>query len=112
MMKKLKLKWKIIIWAAMLMIGLFVSYNILQYFVMNSWMIHYEEQSIEKKMDTIQNYYSKQNLSNQIILEHKSFLKSINEKSETIRIMDKNGKSIVALSEEDVLKCNFSPCSK
>ena len=85
MMNKLKLKSKIVLWATVLMIGLFVSYNILQYFVMNSWMIHYEEQSIEKKMTAIQNYYSNQKLSVQFIKENESFINSINEKSETIR---------------------------
>ena len=103
MMKKLKLKSKIVLWATVLMIGLFVSYNILQYFVMNSWMIHYEEQSIEKKMTTIQNYYSNQKLSVQFIKENESFINSINEKSETIRVLDKEGKSIVAVSEEELL---------
>ena len=103
MMKKLKLKSKIVLWATVLMIGLFVSYNILQYFVMNSWMIHYEEQSIEKKMATIQNYYSNQKLSVQFIKENESFIHSINEKSETIRVLDKEGKSIVAVSEEELL---------
>ncbi|MFJ8065698.1 sensor histidine kinase [Psychrobacillus sp. NPDC096426] len=102
-MKNLKLKMKIVLWATVLMIGLFVSYNILQYFVMNSWMIHYEEQSIEKKMNTIQNYYSNQKLSVQFIKENESFINSINEKSETIRILDKEGKSIVAVSEEELL---------
>ena len=104
MMKKLKLKWKIVLWATALMIGLFVSYNILQYFVINSWMIHYEEQSIEKKMTTIQNYYSNQKLSIQLIKENETFVKSINEKSETIRILDKDGNSIVAVSEEELLQ--------
>lgn len=103
MMKNLKLKMKIVLWATVLMIGLFVSYNILQYFVMNSWMIHYEEQSIEKKMNTIQNYYSNQKLSVQFIKENESFINSINEKSETIRILDKEGKSIVEVSEEELL---------
>ncbi|SES17591.1 cell wall metabolism sensor histidine kinase WalK [Psychrobacillus sp. OK032] len=103
MMKKLKLKSKIVLWATVLMIGLFVSYNILQYFVMNSWMIHYEEQSIEMKMTTIQNYYSNQKLSVQFIKENESFIHSINEKSETIRILDKDGKSVVAVSEEELL---------
>lgn len=103
MMKKLKLKSKIVLWATVLMIGLFVSYNILQYFVMNSWMIHYEEQSIEKKMNTIQNFYSNQKLSVQFIEENESFINSINEKSETIRVLDKEGKSVVAVSEEELL---------
>lgn len=103
MMKKLKLKSKIVLWATVLMIGLFVSYNILQYFVINSWMIHYEEQSIEKKMTTIQNYYSNEKLSVQFIKENESFINSINEKSETIRILDKEGKSVVAVSEEELL---------
>ncbi|MFF2753229.1 sensor histidine kinase [Psychrobacillus sp. NPDC058041] len=103
MMKKLKLKWKIVLWATALMIGLFVSYNILQYFVINSWMTHYEEQSIEKKMTTLQNYYSNQKLSSRLIKENETFVKSINEKSETIRILDKEGNSIVAVSEEELL---------
>lgn len=103
MMNKLRLKSKIVLWATILMIGLFVSYNILQYFVMNSWMIHYEEQSIEKKMTTIQNYYSNQKLSVQFIKENESFINSINEKSETIRVLDKEGKSVVAVSNEELL---------
>ena len=94
---------KIILWATVLMIGLFVSYNILQYYVMNSWMIHYEEQSIEKKMNTIQNYYSNQKLSVQFIKENESFINSINEKSETIRILDIEGKNIVAVSDDELL---------
>ena len=103
MMKKLKLKSKIVLWATVLMIGLFISYNVLQYFVINSWMIHYEEQSIEKKMTTIQNYYSNQKLSIQFLKENESFINSINEKSETIRVLDKEGKSVVAVSNEELL---------
>jgi two-component system sensor histidine kinase ArlS len=103
---KLKLKWKLVLWSTLLMMGLFVSYNLLQYFVMNSWMVRYEEQSIERKMDTTQEYYSKQDnqkLSIRMIKESKSFLESINEKSETIRILDQYGRSIVAVSEEELL---------
>lgn len=104
MMKSLKLKTKVVLWTTVMMIGLFVSYNILQYFVMNSWMIHYEEQSVENKMLSIQNLYGNQNLSSQFIKENKSFIHSINEKSETIRILDENGESIIAVSEEELLQ--------
>ncbi|MGE7998901.1 sensor histidine kinase [Lysinibacillus sp. NPDC093190] len=104
MMKSLKLKTKVILWTTVMMIGLFVSYNILQYFVMNSWMVHYEEQSIENKMIAIQNLYVDQKLSSQFIKENKSFIHSINEKSETIRILDENGESIIAVSEEELLQ--------
>ncbi|MGE7913928.1 sensor histidine kinase [Lysinibacillus xylanilyticus] len=103
MMKSLKLKTKIILWTTTLMISLFVSYNILQYFVVNSWMIHYEEQSIAQKMVAIQNLYADKKLSSQFIKENESFIHSINEKSETIRILDKDGKNIIAVSEEELL---------
>ncbi|MGE7945312.1 sensor histidine kinase [Lysinibacillus sp. NPDC093688] len=104
MMKSLKLKTKVILWTTVMMIGLFVSYNILQYFVMNSWMVHYEEQAIENKMIAIQNLYDDQKLSSKFIKENKSFIHSINEKSETIRILDENGESIIAVSEEELLQ--------
>lgn len=103
---KLKLKWKLVLWSTLLMIGLFLSYNLLQYFVMNSWMVRYEEQSIERKMDATQEYFSEQdnqNLSISTFKESESFLESINEKSETIRIYDRYGRSVVAVSQEEEL---------
>ncbi len=54
--KSINIKWKLTLWAAFLMIFLFLSYTILQYFVIQNWELNQEKQTIEKKMEEITSY--------------------------------------------------------
>jgi two-component system sensor histidine kinase ArlS len=105
-MKSMKIKWKLAFWSAILMVALFLTYNFLQYFVMNAWIVHHEEQSIQSKMDDILRFYQReyQNQPSPTQLkDSKRFLEGINENSETIRVLNENGKALLSVSQHDLL---------
>ena len=52
-MKNLNLKWKLTLWAALMMLILFFSYSLLQYFVIQNWVVAQEKQTIQKKMEEV-----------------------------------------------------------
>ncbi|RLQ91087.1 HAMP domain-containing sensor histidine kinase [Falsibacillus albus] len=99
-----KIKWKLVLWSAALIMGLFFAYNLLQYFVMSAWMVHHEELAIQDKMNEVQHYYQKERhlpSEQQQLVEDKEFLQGINEKSEMIIVYDQNDKPLITVSQTD-----------
>lgn len=94
--KGINIKWKLTLWAALLMLTLFFSYNILQYFVIQNWVVDQEKRTIQKKMDEVIAYI--QVTGNILGSEH--YLDVLNEKYQLIRIVDENNSPLFTISDE------------
>ena len=98
-MKHLNLKWKLTFWSAFLLLILFLSYSLLQYFVIQNWVIAHEKQTIQKKMEDVLGYLQESNSKNDVLgSEH--YLDILNENDQLIRIVDEKGIPLFTISDE------------
>ncbi|CAM3823731.1 MULTISPECIES: HAMP domain-containing sensor histidine kinase [Mesobacillus] len=97
--KSINLKWKLTLWAALLMLFLFFSYNILQYFVIQNWVVNQEKQTIQKKMEEVTAYIQDSNFKGNIS-ESEHYLDILNEKYQLIRIVRENNSPLFTISDE------------
>lgn len=97
----LPLRWKLTLWSSLLIFILFASYNVLQYFVINSWTLSYEKQSLTHQLNEIEQVlYSDSGQANEDhIEEESSIIKGINDKHQAIRILNKKGIPILSVSD-------------
>jgi two-component system, OmpR family, sensor histidine kinase ArlS len=81
---------------------LFAAYNIVQYVVINQWMMKQEEAAIQKNMTELQNYFQEKHevLDAAQLLESKSYLEKWIQKNQLIRILDQHGNAIITVSNE------------
>lgn len=98
---RLPLKWKLLLAAATLISGLFIVYNFAQYNVLQRWMLRQEETSIHEMMAELQDHFSNGVLSDdpQLLDRHKRFIESINQKYQLVRVLDTNGKTVLAVTD-------------
>ncbi|MFT4413405.1 HAMP domain-containing sensor histidine kinase [Bacillus sp. UMB0728] len=97
--KSINIKWKLTLWAALLMLFLFFSYNILQYFVIQNWVVNQEKQTIQKKMDEVTAYIQDSNFKGNVS-ESEHYLDVLNEKYQLIRIVKENNSPLFTISDE------------
>ena len=95
----MNIKWKLTLWAAFLMIFLFMSYTILQYFVIQNWVVTQEKHTIQKKMEEVIAYVQESNSKNDIS-EREHYLDVLNEKYQMIRIVKENDTPLLTISDE------------
>ena len=98
-MKSLNLKWKLTLWAALLMLILFFSYSLLQYFVIQNWVVTQEKQTIQKKMEEVLGYIQESH-SIEGIYKSEHYLDILNGKDQLIRIVDKESIPLFTISDE------------
>lgn len=97
----LKIKWKLALGASLLLVLLFLTYNILQYIAMNSWMVRYEQKTIQNNLKDVKVYLKdKESISAEQIRESKSYLQKVNEKYQMIRILDEQQHVIMTVSND------------
>lgn len=98
--RRLPIKWKLTLLSTLLLFLLFAAYNAVQYFVIEKWMIRQEKSGIEQNMREILNYFLEQEFSfDEAESSHiRGFLEKINEKNQSIRVLDDKGRPIVAVS--------------
>lgn len=96
----LPIRWKLALWSSIVLFGLFATYNSLQYYVLNSWMMDQEERHIKEKMNEVQNFFADPShlIDRNSIINSSRFLENIVEADELIRIMDRNGNLIVGVA--------------
>ncbi|KIY23067.1 HAMP domain-containing sensor histidine kinase [Mesobacillus subterraneus] len=97
--KNMNIKWKLTLWAALLMLFLFFSYNILQYYVIQNWVVKQEKQTIQKKMDEVVAYIQDSNFKGNVS-ESEHYLDVLNEKYQMIRIVQENNTPLFTISDE------------
>lgn len=100
-MLRLPVKWKMVLWSSLTLFLLFTAYNVAQYITINQWMINEEKTSIQRSMAELQDYFQEKsaNLDAQSIVNSKSFLQTMNERNQLIRILDEKGQPIVTVAD-------------
>jgi two-component system sensor histidine kinase ArlS len=99
-LSSLPIQWKLIIGASCLLCFLFISYNTMQYFVINHWLVKQEEQTIQKNMNELQSYFAEKTVDKKQIQNSQNFIDKINQRYQMIRILDKNGVPILTVTDE------------
>jgi two-component system sensor histidine kinase ArlS len=97
--RKLPIKWKLTIWSSALLCILFVSYNILQYVVMERWSINYEKQNSKYQLIELEAFFKEKSIRTPSELKsYAQYFATINEKNQLIRILDDKGKPVLIVS--------------
>jgi two-component system sensor histidine kinase ArlS len=101
-LSQLPIQWKLIIGSSLLLCFLFVSYNGVQYLVINHWLMKQEERAIQSTMDELQIYFSEKKsvLDNKQITDSRNFITKVNKRNQMIRILDNQGHAIFTISDE------------
>ncbi|MCF6410063.1 HAMP domain-containing sensor histidine kinase [Pseudalkalibacillus salsuginis] len=97
--RSINIRWKLTLWAALLMLFLFFSYNISQYFVIQNWVVNQEKQTIQKKMEEVTAYIQDSNFKGNVS-ESEHYLDVLNEKYQLIRIVKENNSPLFTISDE------------
>ncbi|QOS80657.1 HAMP domain-containing protein [Paenibacillus sp. JNUCC31] len=93
------IRWKLTIWISLLLGALFIVYNIVQYFVINEWLIVQEKQNIEKSMNEIESYLQEKEVSAAQIADNRSLITKLNQENQMIRILDQKGTALLEVTD-------------
>lgn len=101
-LQHLPIKWKLTMWSTFLIFLLFASYNVMQYVIINHWTVGYEKIQTERYIKQVDAYITnpQTDFSSQDSIRMTTFLNSINEKHQLIRILDENGYVMASVSRE------------
>jgi two-component system sensor histidine kinase ArlS len=101
-LSKLPIQWKLIIGSSLLLCFLFVSYNAVQYLVINHWLMKQEERAIQSTMDELQIYFSEKKppLDEKQIIDSRNFITKMNKRNQMIRILDDQGHAIFTITDD------------
>lgn len=95
----LPIKWKIVLWSSGLLLFLYVIYNVVQYTVINRWLMKQEESAITKNMDEILGYFQEKNMdfTGEELRRSRLYLDRISQNNQLIRILDGTGTPILTI---------------
>ncbi|MDC3417156.1 HAMP domain-containing sensor histidine kinase [Aquibacillus salsiterrae] len=96
---QINIKWKLTLWAAFLILFLFLSYTFLQYFVIQNWVVDQEKQTIQKKMQEVTSYIQDSTFIGNVS-GSEDYLDVLNEKYQLIRIVRENNSPLFTISDE------------
>ncbi|MDB5055241.1 MAG: signal transduction histidine kinase [Bacilli bacterium] len=101
-LSQLPIQWKLIIGSSLLLCFLFISYNAVQYLVINHWLMNQEGHAVRKNMEQLQLYFSekKTSLNEKEITDSRNFIDKMNQRNQMIRILDNQGHPILTISED------------
>ncbi|WP_342565633.1 HAMP domain-containing histidine kinase [Paenibacillus sp. FSL R7-0345] len=95
----MNIKWKLTLWAAVLMLLLFLSYNLLQYTVIQNWVNNHEKEIIRNNMHEVVAYLQGFEPGSRIT-DSGDYLKILNERYQLIRIVDAKDAAILTISDK------------
>ncbi|MZQ85377.1 HAMP domain-containing protein [Paenibacillus sp. 5J-6] len=92
-LRRLPIKWKLMLGATALIFLIFSSYNLSQYVVLKQWMMKQEKDQIQVNMIQLEDYFhEKLNRAETLqMTDSRSYLEKIIGKNQLIRIIDKEG---------------------
>ncbi|MDO7907476.1 HAMP domain-containing histidine kinase [Paenibacillus sp. JX-17] len=96
---RLPIRWKLAVWSALLLSLLFAGYNLVQYVVISQWLVNQEEQAIRANLDSLTSYFEEKNADPAVILDSGSFVHSLNQKYQMIRILSADGIPILTQTD-------------
>lgn len=97
--RNMNIKWKLTLWAAVLMLLLFLSYNLLQFTVIQNWVNNHEKEIIRNNMDEVVAYLQDFEPGSDLT-DSGDYLKILNERYQLIRIVDGNDSPILTISDK------------
>lgn len=101
LLSRFPIKWRITIWTAVVLFLLFSFFAVFQYFFIKNWVMHYEKTIISEKMREVQAYISENKAGfEEGIINRRHFLENIIEKNELIKIEDKDGNTLLNISND------------
>ncbi|KUP21746.1 ATP-binding protein [Paenibacillus sp. DMB5] len=98
-LRNMNIKWKLTLWAAVLMLLLFLSYNLLQFTVIQNWVNNHEKEIIRNNMDEVVAYLQDFEPGRDLT-DSGDYLKILNERYQLIRIVDGNDVPILTISDK------------
>ncbi|CAM4291246.1 HAMP domain-containing sensor histidine kinase [Paenibacillus typhae] len=98
-LRNMNIKWKLTLWAAVLMLLLFLSYNLLQFTVIQNWVNNHEKEIIRNNMDEVVAYLQDFEPGSDLT-DSGDYLKILNERYQLIRIVDGNDSPILTISDK------------
>jgi two-component system sensor histidine kinase ArlS len=99
---KLPIRWKLALGSALLLFCLIVLYNAIQYLVINQWVNNRERNVMQSTAAAIQDYFldNDEDIGAQEMESSKEFLDKINEQGQMIRIIQKDGRSVLVVTQD------------
>jgi two-component system sensor histidine kinase ArlS len=94
----LPLKWRLTVWSSLWMCIFFLLYNLSQYWVLDRWILIEDRNAIRTSMDEIQGYYADNGSRN--VQDSRNFLEKANQRNQLIRIVDREGNVLLAISDD------------
>ncbi|WP_010271709.1 HAMP domain-containing sensor histidine kinase [Paenibacillus senegalensis] len=101
-MTSLSIRWKLTLSSALLLFVLFAGFNAVQYILFDRFIIREEKSSMEKTMNDVLNYLLEREtlLYENDIFAVRNMLRPFNQPHQFIRILDRNGERLAAVSDQ------------
>lgn len=96
--RNLKINGKLTLWAASILLILFFIYTMLQYFLVQNWIMVHEKSSLQKRMDEVVAYIQESD-SAENISERQKYLKVLNEQDQMIRLVREDGHVVFTITD-------------
>lgn len=99
---RIPIKWKLTLWAAVLLFFFFAAYNVTQYMLMSRWIVNQEKMDMEQEMREILDYF----LENERLLEEnelfqvRNYLYRVNKSNQLIRLFDGENRRLLIVSND------------
>ena len=93
-LSRLPIRWKLTIVSTLVICLLFVVYNVIQYFMLSHWIVRNEEEYASKTVHEIQAHLE----SVPDLAEQQTFLESMNEKYQMLRVLDRSGHVVISVT--------------
>ncbi|MEI7024601.1 HAMP domain-containing sensor histidine kinase [Paenibacillus sp. y28] len=102
LLPKLRIKWRLVLWSALMLIVLYTICTFIQYMVIHQWIMKQEETGMRKDVVELLQYFQDKNeeLDEAGIRRSHNFLAQFIQKSQLIRILDSQGNPILTVSND------------
>lgn len=102
LLARMPIKWKLTLWSAAMMFLLFAAYNAVQYFYIERWITKQAELAVQQNMRAVLNYLLEREAAPEAedLAALRGYLHRINQSDQLIRILDENGKPLVAVASD------------
>ncbi|MBY9078007.1 HAMP domain-containing protein [Paenibacillus sp. HN-1] len=96
---RMSIRWKLTLWAAALMCILFLTYNGIQYVVINHWMFGQAQSAALKSAGEIRSYFEIGKVTEQSAESMRPYVESLNSYDQLIRILNSEGTPLITVAD-------------
>ncbi len=99
---QIPIKWRLTLWSSFLLFFLFAAYNGIQSVVAERWTVSQEQKDMERELQEISNYLlaKEYDIAERDYAAVRSYLQRVNRDRQLIRLLDRDGTPIVAVSRD------------